>query len=107
MEGIELVGNRLRVSIDLDLESQTAFKEGCAKLAAVEEDPLYLDLSEAGFIGSAFFGELFVLNHEVQDSGRTLVIRTSRQLLSIMELLGLPELVPIEVVEHDANDAAE
>ncbi len=107
-EGFKLVDNVLEISVDLDLDAEDGFKEAAEKLSAVEADKLYLDLSRVGFVGSSFFGQMFVLNYKIKKSNRILVLRTPRRLMSIMELLGLPQLVEIEVVDDAAvADAGE
>jgi len=82
------------------MENQPDFRKAADQLFEMPDKILILDLCSAGFVGSAFFGELFVLNHRIESDQRKLIIRTTRQLLSIMELLGLPSLVEIEIVEN-------
>ena len=106
-QGFELVGNTLKVSVDLDLDAEEGFKKAAEKLLASSDKELYLDLSEVGFIGSSFFGQMFVLNYKVKKDGRTLTLRTPRRLMSIMELLGLPQLLQIEVVDPEPAESSE
>jgi len=106
-DGFELIGNTLKVSVDLDLDAEEGFKEAADQLLAVSESTLYLDLSEVGFIGSSFFGQMFVLNYKVKKENRSLILRVPRRLMSIMELLGLPQLLEIEVVNPETDEASE
>ncbi len=104
MDGFEIVGSTLKISVDLDLDSEEAFKEACSKLLACQGDTLYMDLTKVGFVGSAFFGQMFVVNYQAKKSGRRLVIRAPSRLMAIMEILGLPQLMEVEVVEEEAAD---
>lgn len=99
-EPFELVDNQLTVRVDLDLSADEAFTKWSERLAKQPGNPLILDLREVGFIGSAFFGHIFVLNCRARRDGRELVIRVPKRLHSIMELLGLPQLMTIEVVDN-------
>ena len=107
-DGFELIGNTLKISVDLDLDAEEDFKAAAEALVALAEEKLYLDLSDVGFIGSSFFGQMFVLNYKVKKENRSLVLRAPRRLMSIMELLGLPQLLDIVVVDPApaANAAA-
>lgn len=103
-DGFQINDNVLQISVDLDLDADEAFKEASEKLCESESSTLYLDLSRVSFIGSAFFGQMFVLNYKIKKSGRSLVLRVPEHLLSIMELLGLPQLLTVEVVDNGAPD---
>jgi len=105
VEGFHISGNTLRVSVDLDLDSDEAFKAACDQLLTIAADTLYMDLTRVGFIGSSFFGQMFVVNYKAKKAGRKLVIRTPQRLMAIMELLGLPQLVEVQVVNEGAGEA--
>jgi len=100
MGGFELIGNILKVSVDLDLDSEADFKEACNRLLACGSDVFYIDLTKVGFIGSAFFGQMFAVNYQAKKSGRRLVVRVPPRLMAIMEILGLPQLMEVVVVEE-------
>jgi anti-anti-sigma regulatory factor len=94
-EGYRIEGNTLYISVDLDMKAQEDFQAACAALLEREGPRIGLDLTECGFVGSAFFGEMFMLNYRARKAGKDLVIRANRRLMPVMELLGLPKLVTI------------
>jgi anti-anti-sigma regulatory factor len=104
VNGLEIKGDTLIVSVDLDLEMQEPFSRACQKLLEVDEKRLYLDLSRCGFVGSALFGQMFHLNYRAKKEDRELVLRVHEHLLSILELLGLPQLMEVEVVDIPKDD---
>lgn len=109
MKDFEITGNVLRIFTDLDLDAEAGFKEACIRLLRAEGTPIYLDLAAVGFVGSSFFGQMFMLNYQAKKQGRELVLRAPAHLMSIMELLGLPQLLRVEVVEkapaHSTDEA--
>jgi anti-anti-sigma regulatory factor len=94
-----LEGNTLKVTMDLDLDADAMFSEACDALLSTSDEVVYLDLTEVGFIGSAFFGQMFTLNYRIKKQERKLILRVPAKLMSIMELLGLPQLIDVEVIE--------
>lgn len=100
-----LDGPTLTIEGDLDLDMQPAFHEACKELASVDAETLVLDLTGVSFVGSSFFGEVFVLNARARREEKTLIIRVAPRLLSLLELLGLPQLLEVEVVPEADEDA--
>ena len=99
VEGFELINNTLTISVDLDLDAEEDFIDACEQLVSAQGDTCYVDLSQVGFVGSAFFGQLFALNQRATEGGRKLIIRCNARIYSIMELVGLPELIDVELIE--------
>jgi len=100
VDGFELDGATLRVSIDLDAEA--GFRKATEALLAAKGERLCIDLAKVGYIGSAFFGQLFVIHQRACEAGRRLLVRVPPRLMSIMELLGLQNLIEVEAVPEPA-----
>lgn len=88
--------NSLIVEDDLSPDYADEFQAMCAKLTATSAEEVVIDLSAVAYIGSRYFGEIIAVQDDLKTAGRQLVVRARRNVIDVMELLGLLEFLRVE-----------
>ncbi|MBE3589683.1 MAG: anti-sigma factor antagonist [Firmicutes bacterium] len=106
----ELVGDRLvvRVEGDLDVRSAEAFRRSVDEwLEATRARSLIVNLAAAGFVDSTGLGALLGRYRKLQAARRTMVlVAPPAGTLAVLELAGIPGLMPIVASEAEALEVA-
>jgi len=98
MELFQIAQNCLIVNDDLGPESVDQFQAMCKKLADVTSEQVIIDLSAVSYIGSRYFGEIIAVQDTLASSQKQLLVRARRNVIDVMELLGLLEFLRVEEV---------
>ncbi len=98
MELFQIEQNCLIVTDDLGPESVDQFQAMCAALANLESEEVIIDLSAVSYIGSRYFGEMIAAQDQLAGIQKKLIVRARRNVIDVMELLGLLEFLRVEEV---------
>lgn len=106
----ELVGDRLVVRLegDLDVRSAETFRRSVDKwLDATNAKGLIVNMTAAGFVDSTGLGALLGRYRRLQGARRSMVlVAPPAGTLAVLELAGIPSLMPIVSSEAEALEVA-
>jgi anti-anti-sigma regulatory factor len=94
----EIHENVLVANVELYWENHAEFLKHCEELLHSDYKDIILDLSPVTFIFSAYMGTIGRLLAETTSSDKHLTIRIGSNLTWLFEMLGLENMVDIEVV---------
>ncbi len=104
----------LTVKGDLSFRVEREFQRACAQLLALvekhnkgEAQDLLVDLSGVSFICSSCIGSLFLLQDNARTRHVNLRVRLGRKIAPICKMMGLEELVDVEVERPETGSSAD
>ncbi|MDR1534603.1 MAG: hypothetical protein LBU64_05825 [Planctomycetota bacterium] len=91
-------GGVLRAGSNLYWERLGEFENACAKLLAMPEPRLQLDLAEVDFMASGFIGSITNLALKTARMEKKLVIRATLDIGWLFEIMGEGKLVELDII---------
>lgn len=92
-------GTTLTLHCDLSFSVEREFKKVCDELLDSKGSELLVNLAEVHYICSSCIGVLLLLHEDAKDKGKRVRVRASRSIAPICQLMGLDDVLELEVVE--------
>ena len=97
----DLSGDTLRVSGDLTMQEEGAFKDALDRLFETGADTMVVDLSGVCYLGSSYVRHMAMLIIRGNQKGRTVTIRAHERAARMLRMGALDKIGKIEVVGGD------
>ena len=97
----DLSGDTLRVSGDLTMQEEGAFKDALDRLFETGADTMVVDLSGVRYLGSSYVRHVAMLIIKGNQKGRTVTIRAHERAARMLRMGALDKIGKIEVVSGD------
>ena len=91
MASFETTDSVLKITGELDPESEPELKDACARLLSGAASTVTLDLTGVDYINSISIGVLVALCMDLRAAGRRAIMQPSKQVKKILDMTGLTE----------------
>jgi anti-anti-sigma factor len=94
----DLSGDTLRISGDLSMQEENAFKDALDRLFETGAEAMVVDLSGVRYLGSSYVRHVAMLIIRGTQKGRTVTIRAHERAARMLRMGALDKIGKIEVV---------